>query len=96
MCGQRPLLLNPAGLTRGVAMTLVTLPLTSCEWAQVGARQSHCAARPAPGNATPHSLKHSILTSMTGLPAPQILRNSRALNILHHPGNTLNRFTIHY
>lgn len=62
--------LNAAGLPRGMAMTLDTLPLTSCEWAQVGARPSHCAARPASGNANPHSLKDSILTSTTGLPAP--------------------------
>lgn len=96
MCGQRPLLLNAAGLLRGVAMTLVTLPLTSCEWAQVGARPSHCAARPAPGNANPHSLKHSILTSTTELPASQLLRNNRSLNILHCPGNILNHFIIQY
>lgn len=62
--------LNAAGLLRGMTMTLDTLPLTSCEWAQVGARPSHCAAHPASGNANPHSLKDSILTSTTGLPAP--------------------------
>lgn len=62
--------LNPACLPRGVAMTLDPLPLTSCEWAQVGARPSHCLAGPGPGNVNPHSLKDSILTSTTGLPAP--------------------------
>lgn len=62
--------LNPAGLPRGMAMTLVTLPLTSCEWAQVGTRPSHCIACPDPGNANPCSLNHSILPSTAGLPVP--------------------------
>lgn len=61
--------LNPAGLPRGVAMTLITLLLTSCEWAHVEARPSRCVACPAPGNANPCYLKHSILNSTTGLPA---------------------------